>query len=90
MDTEFKCCQCGDPTQKRLNLEEIGFFPLCDKEECKAELWRDLLRKEMSNTDIHEIQFHRTQPIGDSILLGVSVGGFFLLIGFLLVVRFLL
>jgi len=90
MDTEFKCCQCGDPTQKRLNLEEIGFFPLCDKEECKAELWRDLLRKEMSNPDIHEIQFHRTQPIGDSILLGVSVGGFFLLIGFLLVVRFLL
>ena len=89
MDTVFKCCQCEDPTQKRLNLEEIGFFPLCDKEECKAELWRDLLRNEMYNKDTHEIQFHRAKPIGESLLLWISVGGFFLLIGFLLVVRFL-
>lgn len=90
MDTQFNCCQCGDPTKKRLNLGEIGFFTLCDKEECKSELWRDLLRKETPNPDTHEIQFHRAKPIGESLLLWVSVGGFFLLIGFLLVVKFFL
>lgn len=90
MDTVFKCCQCGDPTQKRLNLEETGFFPLCDKKECKEELWGDLLRNEMYNKDTHEIQSHKPKPIGEFLLLWASVGDIFLLIGFLLVVRFLL
>lgn len=90
MKQQSTCCQCGDPTQKRLNLEEIGFFPLCDKEECRSELWRDLLRNEMYNKDTNEIQFHRAKPIGESLLLWISVGGFFLLIGFLLAVKFLL
>ena len=90
METENKCCQCGNPTQKRLNLEEIGFFSLCDKKECKEELWRDLLKNEMYNKDTHEIQLHKPKQIGELLLLLVSVAGIFLLIGFLLVVRFLL
>jgi len=90
MDTVFKCCQCGDPTQKRLNLGETGFFSLCDKKECKKELWRDLLRNEMYNKDTHEIQSHQAKPIPEFLLLWASVAGIFLLIGCLLVIRCLL
>ena len=91
MDTQFNCCQCGEPTQKRLNLEEIGFFSLCEKEECKAELWRDLMRKEvfLDSKDVHFQQFQKMGKDFESVLLGVSIGGILLLISIILVVRFI-
>lgn len=91
MDTQFNCCQCGEPTKKRLNLEEIGFFPLCEKEECKAELWRELMRNEVFKEpkDFHFQQFEKMGKDFESVLLGVSIGGILILIGLILVVRFI-
>ena len=89
MKQQSTCCQCQEPAQKRVNVEEFGFFSLCDNEQCKAELWRELMREELlpHKQDEREIQFQGISSMGERIVILVSVFWFGLILILILVLK---
>lgn len=88
MKQQSTCCQCQEQAQRRVNVEEFGFFSLCDNEQCKAELWRELMREELlpHKQDEHKIQFQGISSMGERIVILVSVLGFGQLIIILIII----